>query len=281
MAWMLLGAAFAALALGVVHLKRRVDALPSKTKKRFLKQHVNSVFEFFERRGWLLPEPAFDLGYHERFPALAKLEAGHAAVREECLALLEKKHRLTDMSALGGTYTQAGIHTARWKVFLFKSGDFVPENCARCPRTASLLRDIPDVYTAFFSILDPHETIPPHWGYYKGFLRYHLGVIVPNDNADLRCFLRVNPDPRANRARDAAAIEKGEVYFWHEGEGIVFDDNYLHDARNGSDAVRVVLWIDLARPMPLPLALLNRLLLWLAYRERSLGRFRENALVAD
>jgi beta-hydroxylase len=274
-------AATLALVLAALYAKRRFDAVPSKTKKLLMEKYVSAAFALFERRGWISPSPAFDRGYHAYYPALAKLEAGYPAVREECLALLEKKERLPDMTALGGSYTQTGIHTARWKVFLFKSGDFVPENCARCPKTAALLRDIPGLYTAFFSILDPHEVITPHFGYYKGFLRYHLGVLIPNDNADLSCWLRVNPDAKANAARDRSAIEKGEVYYWHDGEGIVFDDNYLHDAQNGSDQVRVVMWLDLARPMPLPLALLNRLCLWIAYREKSLQKIQKNALVTD
>ena len=37
---------------------------------------------------------------------------------------------------------------------------------------------MPGVYTAFFSVLEPHQHLVPHWGYYKGFLRYHLGVFA-------------------------------------------------------------------------------------------------------
>ena len=277
----LIFAAILALALVLLVGRRGLDALPNQTKKRFLKKRLRAFFSFLERRGWLSTLPAFERDYLKIYPALSKLEAGYASVREESLDLLEMKDRLTDMSALGGSYTRAGIHTARWKVFLLKSGAFVDENCARCPRTAALLREIPGLYTAFFSILDANQAIAPHWGYYKGILRYHLGVLIPNDNADLRCWLRVNPDPRANALRDASAIEKGEVYYWHEGEGILFDDNFLHDARNDSDQVRVVLWLDLKRPMPLPLDLVNRLVLWIAHRDKSVRRIRENALVLD
>lgn len=97
-------------------------------------------------------------------------------------------------------------------------------------RTAALLRQIPGLYTAFFSILAPKQYITPHWGYYKGFLRYHLGVIVPNNNEGRECFLRVNSDPEFNARRTHDGVEDGETYYWKNGEGIVFDDNYLHDA---------------------------------------------------
>ena len=261
--------------------KRRLDALPNKVKKRLLKKKLNGVFVFLEERGWLARTPAFDRDYLRYYPALAKLEAGYPAIREECLALLDHKERLTDISKLGGSYTKAGIHTIRWKSFVFKSGDFVEENCARCPRTAALLREIPGLYTAFFSVVDPHQVITPHWGYYKGILRYHLGVVIPNNNADGACWLRVNADPYQNAQRDISAIVKGEVYHWHDGEGIVFDDNYLHDAANGSDQVRVVLWLDLKRPMPLPFDLFNRLVGWIVRHDASLEKIRTNAIVHD
>ena len=261
--------------------KRRLDALPNKAKKKLLKKKLNGVFVYLEEHGWLARTPAFDRDYLRYYPALAKLEAGYPAVREECLALLDHKERLTDISVLGGSYTKAGIHTIRWKSFVFKSGDFVEENCARCPRTAALLRQIPNLYTAFFSVLDPRQVITPHWGYYKGILRYHLGVVIPNDNADGACWLRVNADPYQNAQRDTSAIVKGEVYHWHDGEGIVFDDNYLHDAANGSDEVRVVLWLDLKRPMPLPFDLFNRLVGWVVRRDESIQQIRNNAIVHD
>lgn len=258
--------------------KRPLEALPTKVKKKFLKKKLNGVFRYFEDRGWLARTPAFERNYLRCYPSLAKLEAGHPVIREECLALLEHKEKITDISVLGGSYTKAGIHTIRWKSFVFKSGEFIEENCARCPRTAALLREIPGLYTAFFSVLDPRQVIVPHWGYYKGILRYHLGVVIPNDNVDGACWLRVNDDRSQNAQRDTSAIVNGEVYHWHEGEGIVFDDNYLHDAANGSDQVRVVLWLDLRRPMPLPLDLLNRLVGWIVHREASVRQIRANAI---
>lgn len=269
--------------------KRRIDALPNKVKKRILKRRINAVFHALEDRGWVARPPAFDREYHRSYPGLVELEAGYPAIREECEALLAHKERLPDISALGGTYTQRGIHTIQWKTFVFKSSDFIEENCARCPRTAELLRQIPGLYTAFFSVLDPHQRISPHWGYYKGILRYHLGVVIPDDNADKKCWLRVNADPRDNAGerdkknsqRDTSSIVKGEVYYWRNGEGIVFDDNYLHDAGNESDDVRVVLWLDLRRPLPLALDLFNRAVIWLVGRDASVQKIQRNVVVAD
>ena len=48
--------------------------------------------------------------------------------------------------------------------------DYIPENEEKAPKTAELLRQIPDVYNAFFSILEPNMHIDPHWGHYKGYV---------------------------------------------------------------------------------------------------------------
>lgn len=260
-------------------LKRRVEALTSKQKKALVKKTVSGIFSWFEERGLLPYTPAFDRDYLRDYPELRILEENHAVIREECVELLRNKDRLTDMKAMGGNYTQAGIHTIQWKTFLFKSGDFVEANCRLAPRTAALVRRIPDAYTIFFSVLEARQRISPHWGYYKGFLRYHLGVVIPNNNANGECFLRVNGNREDNAKRDPALIEKGEVYHWKEGAGIVFDDNYLHDAGNDSDQIRVVMWIDLRRRMPFYLELFNRLCLAVARRDSSMKEIQQNALV--
>ena len=259
--------------------KRRLEALPAKQKKALLKKTINDVFCWFEDHGLLAQTPAFNRDYLTTYPRLQELEKNHAAVQRECVQLLEIKDNLTDMTAMGGTYTKAGIHTASWKTFMFKSGKFVEENCARCPQTTALLRKIPGLYTAFFSVLEPHQRLTPHWGYYKGFQRYHLGVLIPDNNEDRSCYLRINADPEDNAQRDPSLVEKGESYYWKNGEGILFDDNYLHDAANLSDQVRVILWLDLRRKMPFYLQVFNMLCLFIAHGDSSVKKIRDNAII--
>ncbi len=258
---------------------RRFENMPSKRKKKLFTKTINEVYTWFEDRGLMRRNPAYIRDYHREYPELKILEDNHAIVQQECLALLDIKDRLTDVRALGAGYTEGGIHTAKWKAFMFKSGDFLEDNCRLAPRTADIIRRIPGVYTAFFSVLDPHQKITPHWGYYKGFLRYHLGVRIPYNNANNQCWLRVNGDRAQNAMLDKDQIEHGERYFWKNGEGIIFDDNYLHDAANESDEVRVVLWLDLRRKMPFYIGPLNRLCLWLVYRDKSVEKIRRGALI--
>ncbi len=260
-------------------LIRRFENMPSKRKKKLFTKTINEIYTWFEDHGLMRRNPAYIRNYHREYPELKTLEDNYAIVQQECLELLNIKDRLTDVRALGAGYTEGGIHTAKWKAFMFKSGDFLEDNCRLAPRTAELIRQIPGVYTAFFSVLDPHQEITPHWGYYKGFLRYHLGVRIPYNNANNQCWLRVNGDRAQNGLFDKNQIEFGERYYWKNGEGIIFDDNYLHDAANESDEVRVVLWLDLRRKMPFYIMPLNRLCLWLVYRDKSVEKIRRGALI--
>jgi beta-hydroxylase len=184
---------------------------------------------------------------------------------------------MVDVENLAGKYTSGGIHAVAWKAFMFKSHRFIEQNCAMAPVTARLLRNVPGLYTAFFSVLEGHQYISPHWGYWKGFLRYHLGVIVPKNNEDQSCWLRVNPDASDNAKHDTSLIERGERYHWKEGEGVMFDDTFLHDAKNASDHLRVVLWLDIRRNMPPYLSALNTVLLEIAHRAPAIAAVRKGA----
>ena len=131
-----------------------------------------------------------------------------------------------------------------WKTFfLYAYGHRIDANCRRCPVTDELLRTIPGMKTAMFSILAPRKRIPEHRGPYKGVLRYHLALAVPEDAAN--CRIRVG----------------SEIRTWAEGEALIFDDSHLHQVWNDTDEERVVLFVDFARPLPFPLSLLNRLII--------------------
>jgi len=241
-----------------------------------IKDQAAELFIGAERRGVFRKLPAFERDLSE-YPELAILSEHYATIRGECESLIRQKLRIPGMEELT-SYTSGGIHQIAWKSFMFKSGSFIDENCALAPKTAALLERIPGLYTAFFSVLEPYQHIKPHWGYWKGFVRYHLGVVIPDNNADGKCWIRINPEAQdRTQARDA--IEQGERYFWKNGEAVLFDDTFLHDAANESDQVRVVLFLDLARKMPWPLALLNRLFLWIAHQDKSVREIRANAKI--
>lgn len=128
-----------------------------------------------------------------------------------------------------------------WKTyFLFGFGLKAVKNCEACPVTASLLEKIPDMKTAFFSILYPGKHIPAHKGVFKGLIRSHLGLIIPGKKGD--CLMRID----------------NQKILWEEGKAVVFDDTYEHEVWNNSNQVRVVLLIDIIRPFKTPLAAINK-----------------------
>jgi beta-hydroxylase len=47
------------------------------------------------------------------------------------------------------------------------------------------------------------------------------------------------------------------VRHWEEGKSLVFDDTYVHDAWNKTQRTRVVLFMDILRPMRPPFSWLN------------------------
>jgi ornithine lipid ester-linked acyl 2-hydroxylase len=121
-----------------------------------------------------------------------------------------------------------------WRTFFLKAFDnWVPGNCKKTPFTYSLFKDLPEVTTIMFSIMEPGKHIPGHRGIFKGILRYHLGLVIPEEGA---CFLDV----------------KGQKYYWKEGEDVMFDDTYYHEAWNNSAKTRVVLFVDVKRNQSLP-----------------------------
>lgn len=241
-----------------------------------IKDWAAGIFIAAEQRGLFAKLPAFQRDLSD-YPELAVLAQNYAVIREECEALVGSKVRIPGMEELS-SYTSGGIHQIAWKTFMFKSGRFIPENCRLAPKTAALLKDIPGIYTAFFSVLEPHQHIKAHWGYWKGFVRYHLGVIIPNDNADQCCWIRINPHAQA-AGGDKSLIEQGETYHWRNGQAVLFDDTFLHDACNNSDQVRVVLFLDVARKMPWWLSILNRLFLNIAHQTKAVKQMRENAKI--
>lgn len=236
---------------------------------------TNSVFRWMERRGIIQKTPNIIKDYHKDYPGLKILEDNHHIIRKECENILMKKEDITNVSQLLGDYTKGGIHTIKWKSFMLKSGSFLEENCKHCPETRKLLAQVPKVRMAFFSILDPKQYITPHEGYYDGYMRYHLGVIIPNNNENRECWIRI-----ANAKIEKKTLpDLGDTYYWKNGEGVIFNDNYTHDAENTSDEVRVILWLDMERKLPRILSAINTFMLNIAYSTKGVKQVAKNSVV--
>jgi aspartate beta-hydroxylase/beta-hydroxylase len=174
-------------------------------------------------------------------PELTGLRREFPAIRQELLTLLDTTQapRCHEVDR-NQSYISETSDDKDWRVFyLYLIGEKPEANRARCPVTCAALDRVPGVFQALFSILDPGKSIPPHEGPYRGYLRYHLGLVVPAQ------------DPPQIRIKD-------QIYTWREGEDVLFDDTWEHEVMNHSNDRRVVLIVDIRRPMPLPLTALNR-----------------------
>ena len=168
----------------------------------------------------------------ERFPWVEHIEQNWEVIREEAQRLLEDRDALANFQDISKDQIEI-TDDDRWKTFFLYGYGFTAKlGVEMCPRTAALMREIPGMTTAMFSILSPRKHILDHRGPYKGVLRYHLGLIVPRDAE--ACRIRVGEDVR----------------HWEEGHSLIFDDTFNHEVWNDTDETRVVLFVDVLRPLP-------------------------------
>jgi aspartyl/asparaginyl beta-hydroxylase (cupin superfamily) len=173
------------------------------------------------------------------FAWVAAVEADWRKVRAELDALLPYAADMPNFQDISADQKEL-THDDGWKTFFFYAyGLKARGNCRRCPETTKLLKKMPGMNAAFFSILAPGKHLPPHRGPWKGVLRLHLGLLIP-EPAEM-CAMRVGSQTR----------------HWQEGRVMIFDDTFEHEAWNRTDGVRVVLFVDIVRPMRFPANMLN------------------------
>ncbi len=190
------------------------------------------------------------------FAWVRNLESNWMAIRGELDELLKERESIPSFQDL--SRDQMFLTDGNdWKTFFFYTyGHRAERNCERCPRTAELLRCIPGMTTAMFSILAPGKRIPEHRGVYKGVLRYHLGLAIPDPEL---CRIRVGSETR----------------HWQEGRSLIFDDTHPHEVWNDSSNHRTVLFVDFLRPLPFPLSVMNRMIMRKISKSDFITRWRD------
>lgn len=182
---------------------------------------INAFMTLFSR----LP----DRPYHhlDSYPEMRPLAEQWQVIRDEALALQEHIKASANFDDAGfNSFFRRG-----WTRFYLKwYGASHPSAQQRCPRTVAILESIPIVKAAMFAQLPPGADLGRHRDPYAGSLRYHLGLVTPNDD---RCFIAVD----------------GIRYSWRDGEAVIFDETYIHWAANESDKNRIILFCDLERKM--------------------------------
>ena len=171
------------------------------------------------------------------FSWIAPLEAETLAIRDELLRLLpsaQGRERVFTSEELERQNLRGSGATPGWDGYYFyRHGVRREDNCASCPITSAALDRLPLSRVrdhgpeVLFSVFTPGTHLLPHRGVTNTRVVGHLPLIVPQN-----CALKVG----------------GEVHAWQEGEIVVFDDTYEHEAWNHSNEPRVVLIFDVWNP---------------------------------
>lgn len=232
-------------------VKRKRTVKKQKLVKRVLKfaERLNSSHARLGERAVL---------DSSHFPWAAEVERDWRPIRAELEQVLRRQAELPAFQEVVGDATTVSRDRG-WKSFFFMGyGLRFERNIALCPETWRVLKKIPGLKTAMFSILEPGKHIPLHKDPYNGVLRYHLGLIVP--------------EPRS----EVAIVVAGEVCHWEEGRSLIFDDRFEHEAWNRTDSLRAVLFCDFVKPLRFPANLVNWLVIKLAPLSRSVREARAN-----
>lgn len=169
----------------------------------------------------------------KHFPELDTLQQNWETIRDEGLRLFDEGYIRS-----ASKYNDLGFNSffkSGWKRFYLKwYDDFLPSARDLCPKTTALLSSIPSVHAAMFALLPPGARLPSHRDPFAGSLRYHLGLRTPNSE---KCHIFVD----------------GELYYWKDGEAVMFDETYIHRAENQTDVQRLILFCDVERPLSNPI----------------------------
>lgn len=197
---------------------------------------------------------------YKTFPELSILEDNYERIKAEFENVLQYSNIPAYHEIEQRQYAISGkvAPHLKWKVFMLHYSGETPEIAKRlCPFICNLVQNSSNIYKVFFSILEPGKSIPAHCGPYRGYLRYHLGLKVPQNN------------PPQIRIKD-------HIYTWKEKESFLFDDTWEHEVMNLAEETRAVLIIDLLRPLPFLPDRLNRFI-----TKVILKKIRINKVLAD
>jgi beta-hydroxylase len=219
------------------HLNNPRRKFVKATGKKFLRWAAG-----YQSKQSLVPDTPLVPNSH--FDFLEKFTDNWEDMQEEAKAVLKFRDAIPGFQDISPDQYRLAKGKS-WKTFvLFGFGQKLEKNAEMAPKTTALLEQVPNLQTAWFSILAPGYHIPAHKGVTKGILRSHIGLIIPKERE--KCWIRVGDTVTA----------------WKEGEIFVFDDTYEHEVLNETDEERVILLFDFDRPMKWGGRALNAFFLW-------------------
>ncbi|MFA6114782.1 MAG: aspartyl/asparaginyl beta-hydroxylase domain-containing protein [Sphingomonas sp.] len=218
-------------------------------------KHLRGLFDRLIASSSLVSnDPVLDV---RDFAWTALLREHWQDIREEAISVALQGDASPSLATISPDH-RAIAAVNMWRSFFLWGYSYpIEDNLAECPKTAAIVARIPELNSAFFSILAPGTHIPAHRGVTKGLITCHLGLIVPRDGD-----VRMRVDDRVVR--------------WAEGETLVFDDTYDHEVWNDTAGTRVVLLIQFERPLKRPGKWIADLFLGIVRRSAFVQEARDN-----
>ncbi len=171
------------------------------------------------------------------FPGHSRLDNQWPVIQEEAMRIWSRG-MATDIS--DDLFFRHIVDSREWDKFYIKwYGKIDPLARHWAPKTVALIESDPSIKSAMFSILRPGAHIRAHKGPFRGALRYHLGLKTPSEKG---CYILLND----------------QKYSWNDGEGVLFDDTYVHEVFNDSKETRIILFCDIERPLKSPARQVNK-----------------------
>ncbi len=219
------------------------------------KRILRTLFSYLGKQSLVGNPPVFDA---TKFPWAMELEKNFDVIHRELQGVLAMREYIPFFHELSPDQQKIS-KGENWRTFfLMGFGYEAEQSWKHCPQTMKVLSKIPNLRTAFFSILGPNYHIPHHRGVTKGLIRCHLGLIIPAQRD--QCIMRVDD----------------QICQWQKGKCLVFDDTYDHEVWNKTDQERVVLLIDVDRPMKLIGRIIGRILIFGVQRSGYVQDARKN-----
>jgi beta-hydroxylase len=165
---------------------------------------------------------------------LEEIKKNWQTIRDEAMGLYEKGYFDQTTDPNKAAFYDIGFRTFYkygWsKFYLTWYGHKHNSALKHCPKTVEILSKVRAVNGSMFSLLPVGSQLTRHLDPVACSLRYHLGLRTPNADS---CFINVD----------------GNVHSWRDGQELLFDETFLHFAKNDSQEYRLILMCDVERPM--------------------------------
>jgi beta-hydroxylase len=167
------------------------------------------------------------------FPELTPIRENWETIRDEALAMKEQGYFEQTKQEGSAAYYDVGFRTFfkyGWSKFYVKWYGYTHNSAKQlCPKTVEILNKIPNVNGAMFTLLPAGSKLTRHSDPIACSLRYHLGLATPNTDD---CYINIDE----------------QFYSWRDGYALLFDETYLHFAKNDTEFDRLILMCDVERP---------------------------------